>query len=958
MPVHPRRLIGSLATLALLGGAAATAAPAVAAPDGSAVVISEVYGGGGSGGATFNQDFVELYNPTSAPISLAGHSVQYRSATNTTGSFGGVVTLTGTIPAKGHWLVGLGTGTSGAPLPQTPDTTGGTALSATAGTVVLARQTTALTGVPAGPVSANAAIVDLVGYGANTFETAAAPNASISTSVARSATGADTDSNLADFAAGAPTPTSSAGGGTDPEPEPEPEPTDVTIARIQGTGDATPLAGQRVRTRGVVTAAYPTGGFRGLFIQTAGTGGAIDPATHDGSDALFVFMGSAPASSYPAIGSHVEVTGTADEFFGMTQVAATGVAPVAEPGSVAPAQVGWPRTAEEREDLEGMLLAPQGAFTVADNFSLNQFGEIRLAAGTTTLPQATDVARPLSPEALAVEADNLAREVVLDDGATANFLTTAKDTPLPWLTGHPSIRVGAPATFTGPVVLDYRFDQWRFQPTQQLSAANDATVRPATFADTRRSAPEPVAGDVTVASFNVLNFFKETGVDYVADGGVCSSFADRAGNPITVRSCTGEGPRGAWDATNRDRQQAKTVEAINGLDADVLGLMEIENSAKFVTPERRDDALAFLVDALNADAGFAKWDYVRSPAVADQPALADQDVIRNAFIYQPAVVETVGASQMHVDPAFDNAREPEAQVFRPVGGEVEQEFVAIVNHFKSKGSGSGEDADQGDGQGASNASRVRQAESLVGFVDEVTASAGTDRVFLLGDFNAYTQEDPMQVLYDAGFEDLTSQKAEESTYVFSGRTGSLDHVLASESILDDVRDADVWQINSVESVAYEYSRFNYNATSFYAADPFRASDHDPLLVGFDNPLVALPTELDAEVEPDRPKGDRPATVIVEVTTERGDVDGGTVEVREGGRLLGTAPVVDGVARVEVVIQRDGPAHRTLVIDFSGADGAEAASTTLRVKVDKSKGKGHDDDKGPGKGKGPKPPHRR
>ena len=135
-----------------------------------------------------------------------------------------------------------------------------------------------------------------------------------------------------------------------------------------------------------------------------------------------------------------------------------------------------------------MLVAPQGAYTVTDNYALNQYAEIGLAHDTRPLPQSTDVAKP-GPAAQAVEADNATKKVVLDDGSSLNYLTTGKDTPLPYLTPEHSIRVGAPATFTGPVVLDYRNSAWKLQPTQQLTAANAATVQPATFPDTRPAAP-------------------------------------------------------------------------------------------------------------------------------------------------------------------------------------------------------------------------------------------------------------------------------------------------------------------------------------------------------------------------------------------------------------------------------------------------------------------------------------
>jgi 5'-nucleotidase len=906
--------------LALFAAPLALAPSAVASSTG--LVISEVYGGGGNTGAPLNKDFIELHNTSSAPVDLTGLSVQYRSAS---GSFGGLTTLSGSIPAGKHWLISEGGGATGSDLPAA-DASGTISMAAGNGVVYLARATATVE-------AKDASVIDLVGYGtASTYEgSAAAPGLSNTTSATRAASGADTDNNAADFTAGAPQPENvTAGGGT----QPPAEAVERTLEEIQGNGASSPLVGQSVITDGVVTAAYPTGGFNGFFLQTPGTGGEIDPA-HDTSNAVFVFLGGAAESgSYPAIGDHVRVTGKVSEFAGLTELspAAGGVTKLAEPAATpAPATVAYPSTDAEREALEGMLVAPQGSYTVTDNYSLNQYAEIGLARGTEPLRQPTDVARP-GAAAEAVEAANATKRVTLDDGASSNFLTTFKNTPLPYLTPERSVRVGAPATFTQPVVLDYRNGLWKLQPRQQLTAANAATVQPVTFADTRTSAPKAVGGDLKLASFNVLNFFTETGADFVADGGTCTFYGDRDGNPVTVNSCNGNGPRGAADDANLARQRAKIVSAINALGADVLSLEEIENSAQYAGPDRRDDALAALVEALNAAAGSEVWRFVPSPPAAERPAVSDEDVIRTAFIYKKASAEPVGSSHILQSPAFDNARDPLAQAFRPAGGAPNQTFVAIVNHFKSKGSG----VDDGSGQGNANPDRVAQAKALVAFADEQKKLAGTDSVFLTGDFNAYTQEEPMQVLYDAGYTDIGSAQApEEATYLFDGVVGSLDHVLANETAYAQVTGAHVWNINSVESVAYEYSRYNYNATDFYAATPFRSSDHDPLLVGIDVPAAPVATTTTASVVPEKVVvRDTTPTVTAKVGSENGPATGGTVTVSSGSTVLGSAPVADGTAEVRLpAFEAVGPV--TLSVRYSGAEAFESSATTVTVSVVKA-----------------------
>jgi 5'-nucleotidase len=819
-----------------LAAGALVATPAFASTDGTGVVINEAYLSGGSAGSAFTNKFVELYNAGDNAVSLSGWSIQYRPATST-GAASGVVPLTGSIAAKGYYLVGGGSnGANGQALP-TPDVASNALNpSGTTGTLILSKTASALT-LPAGSITGNANVADLLGYGtSNTFEKAEATAPSSNTDVKSlvRTNFADTDDNSADFSLSAsitPQNAGSAPGGGDPGDGGTTPPSGTTaIADIQGSGDTSPKAGATVTTVGVVTTQYATGGFNGFYIQTPGTGGAVDLATHTKSDAVFVY-GSSFAGTV-AVGDYVQVTGAVSEFAGLTEITASGVSKLDASTVTAPvpAAVGLPATAAQRESLEGMLIAPQGAFTVTDVYSANQYGEIGLAAGDKPLVQPTETARPGTPEYTAAVADNAARAVTLDDGASTNFLSAAnKSKPLPYLSLTSPVRVGEPATFTKPVVLDYRNDAWKFQPTSELTPSNAALVQPVAFTNTRTAAPENVGGDLRLATFNVLNYFTTTG-DQLSG---CTFYTDRDGKPVTVNS--GCDARGAADAANLKRQQDKIVAAINGLAADVVSLEEIENSSRF--GEDRDSALATLVGALNTAAGSEVWGYVKSPSKVP----ATEDVIRTAFIYKKANAVPVGDAKILDDPAFANARQPLAQAFKKVGTKDSSAFIAIVNHFKSKGSGSGEDADQGDGQGASNASRVKQANALVAFADERKSTLKLDKVLLIGDFNAYLKEDPITVLTDAGYIDQVSTRTAKATYSFDGTVGSLDHVLASPAANAAISGADVWNINSGESVALEYSRYNYNVTNFYAPDQYRSSDHDPIVVGLG--LTAAPVTL-------------------------------------------------------------------------------------------------------------------
>lgn len=170
---------------------------------GTGVVISQVYGGGGNSGATYKNDFIELYNAGTTSVDLSTYAVQYTSAT---GSSWSETILSGTLAAGHHYLVQEAAGSGGTTNLPTPEATGSIAMSATSGKVALTKTTTVLTvDNPVGTTN----VVDFVGYGsADAYEGAgAAPTLSNTTAALRGSAGAtDTNNNAADFTAGAPNP--------------------------------------------------------------------------------------------------------------------------------------------------------------------------------------------------------------------------------------------------------------------------------------------------------------------------------------------------------------------------------------------------------------------------------------------------------------------------------------------------------------------------------------------------------------------------------------------------------------------------------------------------------------------------------------------------------------------------------------------------------------------------------
>ena len=615
----------------------------------------------------------------------------------------------------------------------------------------------------------------------------------------------------------------------------------VSIPDIQtpGDGDDSQLINQTVETKGVVTAAYPKGenanlkGLEGFTIQTPGTGGTWDPS-RTASDGLFVFMGKSSATM-PSIGDCVVVKGKVAEYSGvknataatqsLTQLLPQSITAATDCDPVKPTELSGVPTQDQMEALESMLVLPKDTWTITDNYKTNRYGTLSLTPGTEVLRTATDVVVP-GAAAQAYEAENAAKTIDLDDGSTTdltNFQQNGHKERYAYLANGAPARVGYHVTFTKPVVLESRFGSFVFQPTQMTAGNPDRS--PVTITGERPAAPS-VSGDTKVATFNVLNYFSDLGENEAG----CKGYEDRNHKYVTDKNCK---LRGAWSSQAFANQQTKIVQAINTIDADVVALEEIENPVASGVSTDRDGALKSLVNALNAAAGSEVWAYVPSPSTVP----ANEDVIRIAFIYKKATITPVGDSVIYDDPAYTGlARQPLAQEFKPIT-DVNHEgknFVVVANHFKSKGSApknlSGAEAaantDNGDGQGNSNGVRVKQARALATFAQRFNGTP----TLLVGDFNAYTMEDPLKVLTDAGWAHESGHG--DSSYVYGGRSGSMDHVFANSAAHPLITEVKSWAVNAQESIAFEYSRANYNAyLAFEADNPYRASDHNPEIIG-------------------------------------------------------------------------------------------------------------------------------
>lgn len=568
----------------------------------------------------------------------------------------------------------------------------------------------------------------------------------------------------------------------------------TAISLLQGDGAVSPAAGEPHTVEGVVVGDFQrtadTNFLRGFFLQEEPEQADGEPATSDG---IFVFDDRRGVDVRP--GDVVRVSGTVEERFGQTQLAqVTELAVCARNGDIAPTPVELPfPDVDYPERYEGMLVVFPQELTVGENYNLARFGEVALSFGR--LYQPTHQTDP-GPAAVEQRATNLRNRILLDDGQTIQNPPLVAFPP-PGLSAANSLRAGATVSdLTG--VLSYGFEQYRVHPTQ---APRFIATNP------RPTEPPDVGGNLRVASANVLNYFNGDG----AGGGFPS-------------------PRGADSAEELARQQAKLVSMLAALDADVIGLMEIENDG--YGPASAIQSLAGALSTVDAGAYAAV-----NPGVERIGA----DEIAVGLLYRPASVAPVGPARIldsSVDPVYrdDKNRPALAQTFadRTTG----TRFTVVVNHFKSKGSPCDDigDPDVGDGQGNCNQTRTVAAEAQARWLAGDPTGSGTANILIIGDLNAYAREDPIRALNAAGYVDLIAQfgGAEAYSYVFDGQAGYLDHALASGDLLPAVTGAAEWHVNADEPRALDYnSEFKTAAQveSFYDPGPYRASDHDPLLVG-------------------------------------------------------------------------------------------------------------------------------
>ncbi|MDO8962283.1 MAG: ExeM/NucH family extracellular endonuclease [Methylophilus sp.] len=569
------------------------------------------------------------------------------------------------------------------------------------------------------------------------------------------------------------------------------------IFDIQGNGlgvaSVSPLNGSTVTTEGVVTAVFS--GLSGFYMQDeAGDG---NPLTSDG---IFVYVGSAPTVN---VGQKIRLTGNVTEFNTITElVNPSNIQVLSNANPVMPTDISLPEAMEgDLEAYEGMLVRIVSPMTVSQNYFQGRYGQVSLSAqGRMIKP--TNIYEAGSPEAILLADDNARHRITLDDGSSAQ-----NPNPIPFIGQDNTLRAGDVAqTITG--VIDHGLI------TASSTGPRDYKIHPTVtpvFAreNPRLATPLTVGGNIKVASFNVLNYFTTFTNGATANGQTGQGCS--LGASVTASNC-----RGANNLAEFVRQRDKIVAALVAMNADAVGLMEIQNNGAV--------AVQNLVDALNAVVGAGTYARVPEPLAG-----MGTDAIKVTMIYKPAKLSLVGTAL--TDTNSINNRPTFAQTFAANNGE---KFSVLVNHFKSKscGSASGADQDAGDGQGCYNAQRLQQAQQLANFIQTVQASAGDSDVLVIGDLNAYGKEDPIVNLADAGFADQIARfyGNQGYTYVFDGEAGYLDHALANATIASQVVGVHVWPINADEPFVIDYNT-EFKPQDLYTSSPYRSSDHDPVVVG-------------------------------------------------------------------------------------------------------------------------------
>ena len=556
------------------------------------------------------------------------------------------------------------------------------------------------------------------------------------------------------------------------------------IHDIQGDAQLSPLNGQTVSIEAVVTGDFEgKAKLNGFFVQEED--GEADSLAET-SEGIFVYdprnMGKKENIS---TGDLVKVTGQVIEYNNLTEINLIQVqrANDAEKSlQVTAVQIILPVEDEQSlEQYEGMLVEFPQELTVTNNYNFANFGE-KMLSTNGRLPNPTNIVEPGAP-AKSIQSLNKRSQILLDDGSKLSY---------PSLDPFPKTLRSGDSIQGIKGILSYDYGDYRIEPLN---------ISKITISNPRPERPDEVEGRIKVASFNVENYFNGDGMG----GGFETSLGARS-----------------QEAFNR--QRTKIIAAITGMNADVIGLMELENDGY--------GELSAIRDLVNGLYGFGENENSNYSIIDPGWQKLGTDNITVGLIYNSSKLKPVGQAMTISTGAFSaNNRQPLAQTFEELS--TGDKFTVVASHLKSKRSPGKtvglENMDNGDGQGYWNGARTNAAKELVTWIASDPTQSNDPDYIILGDMNSYNYEDPIQVFKNASYVDLvaTYNGPDAYSYGFEGQWGNLDHILASQSLAGQIAGATVWHINADESGVFGYDG------KWYGPDKFRCSDHDPVIAGLD-----------------------------------------------------------------------------------------------------------------------------
>lgn len=563
--------------------------------------------------------------------------------------------------------------------------------------------------------------------------------------------------------------------------------TDFTpISQIQGQNASSPLAGKTLTTQGIIQAVLYADSKQPKVLL-----GSLH-ADSDLKTAETILIPDHEMARLVKVGQHWQLTGTVREVDDMTALTNLSASKLCgEQKLQAATAVELPLQSKEQwEQFEGMLLTFPQTLVVNDSYTLARFGELMLA--DKRLMVATEVKQP-GKAASDFEQQQKLSELIIDDGNQRQNVEPVRF-PTGGLSASNTVRVGDSAKGVSGYLLHTKQGYRLVVDKDPVFVASNP----------RPNAPSAKAtGELRVASFNVLNFFTGDGTD--------KAFPTK---------------RGATDAVELNRQQAKMIAALSAMDADVIGLLEVENNGF-----GDGSALATLVNALNQKLGSQVY---RAVQPSERPG---GDDIMVAMIYRSADMSEAGNAAVITKAPFDRgSRPPLAQSFvHKASGKT---VTISINHFKSKGSCPKQptaESDIQDGQGCWTPTRVAAAKALTAWLNTNPTGTASDYRLIMGDLNAYRMELPVQQLEQDGWKHLAKPEEVHTSFVFKGRSGSLDHALASPALHQQLKQFAHWHINADEPEVLDYNmehKSKAQIDAWYQPTPYRSSDHDPLYMDF------------------------------------------------------------------------------------------------------------------------------